>query len=257
MLRLFPLIFLFSIAAHAADPLPDALPNTTTNTSPNTSKAKPITLTTPHGTSFDAYIAGPPEATQAVVLMHDRFGLNEQTLEWADRFAKAGYRVLVPDLHDGQSSGDLKIANATVSYVDPEWTKANVKTALSYLARETRKVALIGFGEGASQSLLIATQHPSVAATVMFDGENVVIPKLLRSLNGPVLIVVASNNTAVASNELELERLMLQNRNEKSLVLHKVTANYGFMDRNYGTTDKDAIETAWAKMEQFLQETLR
>ena len=241
MLRLFPLIFLFCVTAHAADPR----------------LGKPVTLSTAYGTTFDAYAAGPEEATQAVVLMHDRFGLNEQTLEWADRFAKTGYRVLAPDMYDGQTSRNLSIANTFVGSVDPEWVKANVKAAVSYLAAENRKVAVIGFGVGASQSLLVATQHPGVAATVMFDGEHVVIPKLLKSLNGPVLIIVASNNTRVASSQLELERLMQQSQKEKSVVLHKVIADYGFMDRNYGKADKEATETAWAKMEQFLQEVLR
>ena len=244
MLRLLPLIFLFfaaTQAAHAADPR----------------LGKPVTLTTVFGTTFDAYVAGPEEATQAVVLMHDRFGLNEQTLEWADRFAKSGYRVLAPDMYDGQTSKSLDTANAIVGYVDPEWVKADVKAAVSYLGTENRKVALIGFGVGASQSLLVATQHPGVAATVMFDGEHVVIPKLLKSLNGPVLIIVASNNTRVASSQLELERLMQQSQKEKSVVLHKVIADYGFMDRNYGKADKEATETAWSKMEQFLQEVLR
>ena len=68
-----------------------------------------------------------------------------------------------------------------------------------------------------------------------------------------MLIIVAINKRA-ASSQLELERLMQQSQKEKSVVSHKVIADYGLMDRNYGKADKEATEIAWLKMEQLLQE---
>ena len=39
---------------------------------------KATVLTTAYGTQFDAYVAGPEDASRAVVLLHDRYGFDEQ-----------------------------------------------------------------------------------------------------------------------------------------------------------------------------------
>src|SRR5690554_7044668 len=61
-----------------------------------------VAVPTAWGTSFEGYLAGPADAGLGLLLVHDRWGLNPQVRQWADRMAALGYRVLAVDLFDGR-----------------------------------------------------------------------------------------------------------------------------------------------------------
>jgi carboxymethylenebutenolidase len=58
-----------------------------------------ITVPTPDGASFRAYLSQPPSGRgPGLLLLQEIFGVNQTMREHADEFAQAGYTVLVPDL---------------------------------------------------------------------------------------------------------------------------------------------------------------
>ena len=61
-------------------------------------KGKYIQLQTENKLSFTAYVAGPKQAKQGILLIHGWWGLNEEVETWANNYAKAGYRVMAVDL---------------------------------------------------------------------------------------------------------------------------------------------------------------
>lgn len=107
-----------------------------------------ISLRSAFSTSFDAYLAGPPDAGLGVLLVHDRWGVNPAVTGWADRIAALGYRVLAVDLYDGRSVGKARHGIEVWRAVDPVWTEANLNAALGWLRQSHADVVVIGWGKG-------------------------------------------------------------------------------------------------------------
>src|SRR5690606_28302938 len=65
----------------------------------------------PDGKEESGYLAMPQdgEHSPAIVLVHEWWGLNDQTRGLADRLAEEGFRVFVPDLYGGRCAkiGDV------------------------------------------------------------------------------------------------------------------------------------------------------
>lgn len=59
-----------------------------------------INLTASDGHSFSAYQAGPADASKALVVVQEIFGVNHHMRNVSDRFASHGYRVICPALFD-------------------------------------------------------------------------------------------------------------------------------------------------------------
>jgi dienelactone hydrolase len=107
-----------------------------------------VAIPTAWGTSFEGYLAGPADARLGLLLVHDRWGLNPQVRQWADRMAALGYRVLAVDLFDGRVARRVEDGPAIWRGIDPVWTVANVDGALDFLRERQTHVVALGFGKG-------------------------------------------------------------------------------------------------------------
>src|SRR3954464_7745536 len=66
--------------------------------------AKTIEYKRPDGKTVKGYLADPAAGAKApaMVVIQEWWGLNDQIKGVADKYAKAGYRALVPDLYRGK-----------------------------------------------------------------------------------------------------------------------------------------------------------
>jgi len=129
-------------------------------TAPASAHGTYVTLTTAYSTQFTAYTAGPTNAARGVVLIHDRWGPDSAAVEWADRFAALGYRVVLPDLYDGRTVGDAAAGAGVWSQIDPEWIHSDLTASLVYLTKAPRHVVTVGWGKGAPYAVWLAAQAP-------------------------------------------------------------------------------------------------
>ena len=65
---------------------------------------KTVSFNRPDGKSVNGYLAEAPTASKApaLVVIQEWWGLNDQICGVADRFARAGYNALAPDLYKGR-----------------------------------------------------------------------------------------------------------------------------------------------------------
>lgn len=212
-------------------------------------------LTTAYGTPFDAYVAGPEDASRAVLLLHDRYGLNDQARDWADRFAGLGYRALAIDLYDGRRGNDWKHATSIMHAIDQVWADADIAAALSYLkqGKPGRKVVVLGWDYGATQALLATIHDPtSVAATVTYYPTRLESDAArVQSIVNPVLIVVAERDQELSAKEVLAFKEDLS-KTRVDLNVMGVDADRGFSDPVSEHFNPDATATVWDVTQEFL-----
>ncbi len=113
---------------------------------------------------LDAYLAVPAVGTgpwPGVVVLHEVFGLNDDTRQQADRLAAAGYLALAPDLFS--AGGVLRCLRSTFSALSSGTGAAygDIEASRALLAgREdcTGKVGVIGFCLGGGFALMAASR---------------------------------------------------------------------------------------------------
>ena len=117
-----------------------------------------IILDTAFGTTFTAYASGDENAEYGVLLIHDKWGLDQQVIQWADRFADMGYRAVAVDLYDGRQVSNAQMATDVLNSIDPVWIDADLKGALKYLKLKQHHIVSMGWGVGGEHALTLALE---------------------------------------------------------------------------------------------------
>ena len=128
----------------------------------------------PDGKVLNGYLAEPSNQTNApgIVVIQEWWGLDDEVKAVADRFAQAGYRVLVPDLYRGKLAleaneaehlmGDLNFGDAAGQ---------DIRGAVQYLkATGSAKVAVTGFCMGGALTVLAACNVPELDGSIVWYG---------------------------------------------------------------------------------------
>lgn len=111
-----------------------------------------------------AYLAVPPVGTgpwPAVVVVHEAFGLTDDTRQQADRLAVGGYLALAPDLFT--AGGPVRCLRSTFRALGRREGAAfdDLEAARSWLVRRpdcTGTVGIVGFCMGGGFALVAATR---------------------------------------------------------------------------------------------------
>jgi len=218
----------------------------------------PIQIKTAIGTSLDAYAVGPEEAPAGILVLHDRFGLDEAALQAADRLAKLGYRVVAIDLFDRRTQTDPELAEKLTTQIDPVWNETNIKAGLAFLRQAAdRKLAVVGWGFGGTAALRSAfSAPPDLTAVVNVYGELPSDSSPGLKVHSAVLNVFANPDpTYIERRAAAFEESMRAYR--RQVVALKVNAAVGFANPRYPSYSSAAETSAWQKIEEFLGEVMR
>jgi len=133
-----------------------------------------ITFQRPDGKSSNAYLVEPVDAKNApgVVVIQEWWGLDDEIKNVANRFAKAGYRALVPDLYEGELALEANEAEHLMNGLDfGDAASQDIRGATQYLkATGSSKVAITGFCMGGALTVLSAGLVPECDGTVVWYG---------------------------------------------------------------------------------------
>jgi carboxymethylenebutenolidase len=125
----------------------------------------------PDGTSCRGYLAEAGKGKPGIVVIQEWWGLNDQIMGVADRFARAGYNALAPDLYKGRVTGKPDEANHMMSGLDfAGAADQDINGAVRHLKATSRKVGVMGFCLGGALTIAAAVRVPDVAAAVPFYG---------------------------------------------------------------------------------------
>jgi len=152
---------------------------------------------TPKGTieklgDFDMYVTGPKDSKIAYISIYDIFGLKANVMQFADKLADTGVRVVMPDFFRGKPWEKIPLDRSELMswiMVHGTWDIVNkdLKLVIEYLkSHGAHKFAAYGFCWGGKMSLLSTKELVSAAALIHPAPASA---EDAKDVNAPVLII--------------------------------------------------------------------
>ena len=130
-----------------------------------------IEFARPDGGKTKGYLATAGQGRPGVVVIQEWWGLNDQICGVADRFARAGYNALAPDLYKGRLTTQPDEANHLMSGLDfAEATHQDLRGAAQHMRAQSGKVAVMGYCMGGALTIAAAVHVPEFDAGVCLYG---------------------------------------------------------------------------------------
>ena len=216
-----------------------------------------IEFSKPSGGSAKGYLASAEGSKSGVIVIQEWWGLNDQICGVADRFARAGYNAISPDLYDGRVTQDPDEANHLMGGLDFPGAVQDIRGAVQYLkANGCDKVAVMGFCMGGALTIASAAHVPEMDAGVCFYGippEALAAPKDIK----PAMQYHFANTddwcTPDAVNGLEAA---LKDAGLPADIYRYDGAHGFFNERRGEVYDPECTQTSWDRMAEFLKSNI-
>jgi carboxymethylenebutenolidase len=211
---------------------------------------------------IQAYLAR-PEGTgpfPGVLLIHEWWGLNEQIKTTADRVARMGYVVIVPDLYHGQVASDAEKAHELHRGLTDESALVDLRAALAHMksmeAVGGSPVGAMGFCMGGHLALVTALSEP-IQATVVFYGPPVTDRAQLDKLSGPLLGLFGAEDDGIPAETVKTfeENLKAAGKNVEIKIYDG--AGHAFMNNERPSYRPEQASDAWSRVEAFFASHLK
>lgn len=257
-MRRIPLIVLVAglalgagVSAFAQNPMEPAKPN--------------VSFAGPGGATLRGYLALPAGGGQApaVVMVHEWWGLNQDTALLADALAREGFVVLAADAFRGSVAQSADEARKQVGATPREQIAADLDAALDFLRAHPRvdaqRVASLGFCFGGTQSMFMGTRNPELAAVVIFYGggpiQDVAQLGSMREA-GPVLGIYGEQDGGIPVEQVRTFEKTLNAAGVPNTITVYPGVGHAFV-KSSTYQDGGAAERAWRQMLGFLRQTLK
>jgi carboxymethylenebutenolidase len=206
-----------------------------------------------------------------VVVLMEAFGLNAFVRGVCDRFARAGYMALAPDIYHGDTFdyADRERAIARIGQVDDNVAMREVGAALDMLtaqgARDGR-LAIIGFCLGGRLAFLAnAVLGERLAASVSFYGGGIApavahgkrkpLIDRVGDISAPQLLIYGARDASIASDEHARLAKALSDANKRYTLAVLPDAPHAFATFDRESYHAPAAEAAWRIAFAFLVDT--
>ena len=147
----------------------------------------------------------------AVLVVHEWWGLNDNTKTRARQLAELGYIALAVDMYGNGKTADnpTDAGNlATPFYENPQMAKARFDAALekikTYPQTDTSKIAAIGYCFGGAQVINMAKLGDNLKGVVSFHGNLAVLPANKDLLKADILVCHAADDPFVPQAEVDI-----------------------------------------------------
>jgi carboxymethylenebutenolidase len=208
--------------------------------------------------SFPADMVDP---LPGVIVIHERWGLDDRTRALADRIAGQGYVVLAVDLFGGAAATDAASARSLMVELveNPEMANSNLVQAHQFLidSGQAPRIGVLGWSLGGSWALNAALLMPdSLDAAVIYYGQVTDNEARLRALTVPVLGLFGRDDRGVAMDSIEGFETALDNLGKEYELEIYPGVGHAFADPGAPTYNREAAEEAWLRTVEFLDRHL-
>lgn len=215
-----------------------------------------IEFARPDGGRTKGYLATAGNGRPGIVVIQEWWGLNDQICGVADRFARAGYNALAPDLYKGRVTATPDEANHLMEGLNfPDATTQDLRGATAHLRGNSGKVAVMGFCMGGALTIAALVHIPELAAGVCFYG---IPPKDFADpakIKAPFQGHFANQDdwcTPAAVNELEAA----MKASGQSPEIYRYDAAHAFFNERSAAYHLASANQSWERMAAFLEKRL-
>jgi carboxymethylenebutenolidase len=209
------------------------------------------------GVSIAAFLAEPQGGGKhpAVIIIHDKQGLQDGAREMAKQFASEGFVALVPDLLSrAGGSKTPQQSQGMTSRLDFQDTAKDLKAGFAFLQKQQdvdpAKISSVGLGWGGWRSFMMAANIPELYRAVIYCGATPV--RGLESIHAPVMANYAQFDFFDTGNSIWTENSLKEMGKKFTYYVYPKT--YApFYDAKSARYDADAAKLAWSRTLDFLR----
>ncbi|MEA2491328.1 MAG: carboxymethylenebutenolidase [Acidobacteriota bacterium] len=216
-----------------------------------------------NGHTCQGYFAAPESGEgPGVVVIQEWWGLVPHIEDIVERFAKAGFAAIAPDLYHGQTTTSPDEAGRMLMELDLARAETEIAGAGAYLVGRpectSKKFGVIGFCMGGALAQHEATVNPdNVAAAVSFYGGFKKVATPWDDLQAPILLIYGEKDQGVpAEKGRELEQTLREKGKDVELMIYP-GANHAFMNNTGPNYKPDAAQDAWQRAVDFLRKHIQ
>jgi len=171
-----------------------------------------ITLTASDGHTLSAWQDGPQDASRALVVVQEIFGVNRHIRNVCARFAAQGYRVIAPALFDrvqrgvelGYTADDVATGRALRAKVPEAGPVLDIEAAAAALPAGAKR-GIVGYCWGGTVAWWGATRTRSFAASSCWYGGGIAATRT-ETPTCPVQMHFGENDASIPLSDVELIR---------------------------------------------------
>jgi len=217
-----------------------------------------------NGGTCDGYLATPEGGSgPGVIVLQEWWGLVDHIKDVCDRFAKAGFSALAPDLYHGDMTKSPDEAGKLMMALNIAETEKDLRGAVNFLlsqdACSSSKVGTVGFCMGGQLSLYAAcASADKVGACVIYYGVHPNVKPDLGALQAPVLGFFAEKDGFVTpSVAKDLEGKIKAAGGKVEFHIYPGTDHAFFNDTRKEAYDEKAAKDTWDRTLKFYRANLK
>lgn len=198
----------------------------------------------------------------ALIVIHEWWGLDDQTRRIADRFAKEGYLSFAPDLFGGELAalGDSEKAMVLAQKYGSSagGNLFSVYDALKKQPDAKPKVGCVGFCFGGRMSLFLGINRPLDAVCTFYGGGMQALFDQIHKLKAPVLALFGDADVSIPAGTIEKFRGLLEkNGNVSEIKVYPDSGHAFFRDSDPQAYRPAASQDAWIRAKAFFATNLK
>ena len=201
------------------------------------------------------------EPLAAILVIHERWGLNDNIRAMSDRLAAEGYIVLAIDLFGGNiaASADEARQLMLTTIENSELASENIRQAYNFvsLAAGAPRIGSLGWCFGGGWSLKTAMLFPDeLDAAVIYYGQVTGDEELLRPINAPILGLFGADDSGISVESVQQFQTALEHLRKRHEIHIFPGAKHAFANPTGNAYNADVAEDAWEKTLEFLHHNL-
>lgn len=228
-----------------------------------------VTIPVADGTTMGGYLAVPasPGPHAAIFVIQEIFGVNAHVRDVTERFARAGYIAVAPEIFHRFAPGyegtydDIPASVAMTTKLTPEGVRADLAAVHAWLAARSDvrpgRIAAIGYCLGGRLAFVANAALPLGAAVSYYGGG--IAPnhlELAGALQGPQLLVWAGNDPWIPPADRDRVHAAVRDAGKRCVNVEFSGVNHGFFCDARSDYDAGASRQAWALTLAFLDQWL-
>jgi carboxymethylenebutenolidase len=228
-----------------------------------------VTMAVSDGTTMGGYLAAPaaPGPHPAIFVIQEIFGVNAHMRDVTERFARAGYLAVSPDIFHRFAPGyegsyeDIQASIALTGKLTPEGVRADLAATHAWLAARSDvrpgRIAAIGYCMGGRLAFVANAALPLAAAVSYYGGGIATnLLELAGALHGPQLLVWAGNDPWIPPADRDRVHAAVRAAGKRCVNVEFSGVNHGFFCDARSDHDAGASRQAWALTLAFLDHWL-